>query len=64
MDPNATIDNLNDFLDDTSCVGAEEIQEQYDALADWLGRGGFAPDWTRATPTTAWLLRRAGIMPG
>ena len=64
MDPNATIDNLNDFLDDTASPESRDIREQVEALAEWLGRGGFAPDWARATPNTAWLLRRAGIMPG
>ncbi len=61
MDPNATIDNLNDFLDDTSCVDAEDIQEQADALSQWLSRGGFEPDWTRATESTIRYLARQGI---
>jgi len=42
MDPNATLERIAHL--DTDAERAEACQ----ALSDWIQRGGFAPDWTRA----------------
>lgn len=51
MDPDATISQLADALREDRLEDAEELRE---ALAEWLERGGFQPDWT--TPDASYVM--------
>ena len=53
MDPNATLDLINQHLDDEDL---DEAQEALDNLASWLESGGFKPEDEKTSDT---LLRCA-----
>lgn len=49
MDPNATLDDLRDVLHNDPAYADSSATELFDALDEWLKRGGFLPrDWQRA----------------
>lgn len=44
MDPNANLRDINAALHDGDYATA---RERADDLSEWLGKGGFTPDWTK-----------------
>jgi len=46
MDPNATLTELRELLADGTPEGAEMALERFEALDEWLSKGGYKPaDW-------------------
>jgi hypothetical protein len=46
MDPNANLAEQERILT-SSPIDRARLRELRDALREWLGNGGFAPDWAR-----------------
>lgn len=64
MDPNATLAELRTLVrailtapESDASDDADSMAEHFQALDQWLSRGGFRPaDWTTAEPTTVDIL--------
>jgi hypothetical protein len=60
MDPNATLKNIHDFI--RAGRAGDEVDEWVDALAGWLARGGFEPDWSRFESGTSYYRSRVATL--
>lgn len=52
MDPNAALKNIEAAL--APVLDLDTIEENAVALRDWLGGGGFQPDWEKYPNATKW----------
>lgn len=57
MDPNVTLQWINDFLGNNDIESAENSVED---LADWIEKGGFLPDWDRYPKATFYFFSLIG----
>ena len=60
MDPNANLAEQQTILDNDT-IDRARLRELREALADWLANGGFEPNWTAYSASSAYHLwyRRA-----
>lgn len=56
MDPNAALEQLHWALVG-KCYG--EAREAFNAIKEWMSKGGFAPDWTKRPLAWAYCAKRA-----
>lgn len=54
MDPNATLRRIDALLRDGG--DDDEVRELRASLREWIGRGGFAPDWRACPVATSYYL--------
>jgi len=52
MDPNATLREIDSFLQDRRT--GEEVDDWCGYLYEWLQKGGFAPDWEKYPTGTSY----------
>lgn len=58
MDPNATLKALDENLVEGPNGDKVERDELYNALKEWIGRGGFLPYWHLYIRATAYYMGR------
>lgn len=57
MDPNANLKEQGELIGKKKYADKARLQELREALAEWLNRGGFAPDWSAYPRTAKWYSR-------
>jgi hypothetical protein len=58
MDPNATLERMRSIADNSRGHDLDEMIELFQALDDWLSRGGFLPrEWNTPGAMTTYMRR-------